>query len=256
MSLKGKYSTEIVEVIDENTQKYSSTDVSSAHVPGARDMITSKVTNHSDQSLWVRKLDTGKELKLSFTAFNVDARPGHRLMLVRNDETELLERIVNLNTDEMSDAYSTYRSRPGARFLSPASWAFSMLVFSLFPLANFLMGPLKLLQALSKDKAYYRESKYGGRLAELVACVTGVWGAFLYVLLIGGHRSLSPSIVLTTLFTSIGLIFFANYIAARAQENDMAEATAAMDQWVKGRARAHEVQSEGSKHAGEAIAEV
>lgn len=104
-----RFEDELYEVIDESVHKYASTSVSGGQTNrGYSAGVSSRTTYHSDQSIWLKNLRTGKEEKYEFTSFNVDARPGHILHCVFNKTSGRFERIANLNTDEMSSGNGAF----------------------------------------------------------------------------------------------------------------------------------------------------
>lgn len=106
------WSHEVYEVIDAKAHKYSATAVSGGgtNAAGGVNGISSTVTHYSDQELWVRNLDTDKERKFDFRTFNIDARPGHKLMIVRHQPSGRMERIINNTTGDTYAAGGIYNT--------------------------------------------------------------------------------------------------------------------------------------------------
>lgn len=150
MDIGQKYSTSLYEVLDESTQKYSSTSVSggSGYVSGSNGTtygnsspVTSTTHYHSDQGVWVRNLDTGSERKFQFNSFNVDVRPGHKILCAWNDETEKMERLINISTDTVYAAGGDYNDwTKNGKILSAPKGIFwtSLLKFSWWASIPFL----------------------------------------------------------------------------------------------------------------------
>jgi len=149
MNIAELYSTSVYEVLGEDTQKYTSTSVSGGggYVAGSGGTaygqsapVTSTTHYHSDQDVWVRDLETGNERKFEFNSFNVDVRPGHRIICAWNNESEKLERIVNVDTDTKHTGGGVYNDWSGVgKSLSESRgpfWA-SLLRFSWWPAIPF-----------------------------------------------------------------------------------------------------------------------
>ncbi len=88
------------EVLSEKTQKYSTTHISGGGTDAMAtrvNPITSHTTVHSDQELWLRNLENGREEKLTLRSFNIDARPGHRVVTA-NKKTGAMVRAYVVNT--------------------------------------------------------------------------------------------------------------------------------------------------------------
>ncbi|RYY02203.1 MAG: hypothetical protein EOO53_14305 [Gammaproteobacteria bacterium] len=96
MESKNVFSHVIYEVIDSETQKYSSTAVRGGDRGSA---VHSTTTFHSDQDVWVKDIATGKERKFEFENFNISVRPGHKLACVWHSATNELEAVVNFATE-------------------------------------------------------------------------------------------------------------------------------------------------------------
>lgn len=96
------WSHEVYEVLDTQSHKYSTTQVSGGgtNAAGGVNPLSSSVTHHSDQEIWAKNLDTGKERKFDFRSFNIDARPGHKLMVVWHQPSGRMERIINNTTGD------------------------------------------------------------------------------------------------------------------------------------------------------------
>jgi len=144
MDFKNSYDMTIYEVLSEDLKKYTSTSVSGSggggFVSGSgghiSDVNISSTTNyHSDQIIWLKNLQSGAEERVEFKSFNIEARAGHKLLFVRDKRRDgMLERIVNINTGKMFNAYGCYNNSPNGRggftgrFLVPLGYA---LVFSI-----------------------------------------------------------------------------------------------------------------------------
>lgn len=146
----------VYEVLDENRHKYTSTTVSGGgtNLSGGIDAISSSVSHHSDQEIWVQDLDSGSQRKFDFSSFNVDVRPGHKLIVVWDQARGSLERVINIDTQTRyhgGGAYNTWdgshvflRSRIG-RVLN----AGMISLFSMVPLLGWaLMALLSLISVL------------------------------------------------------------------------------------------------------------
>lgn len=88
------------EVLSEQTHKYSTTHISGGGTDAMAtriNPITSRTTVHSDQELWLRNLENGREEKLTLRSLNIDARPGHRLVMATKKTGDLVRAYV-INT--------------------------------------------------------------------------------------------------------------------------------------------------------------
>lgn len=126
------------EVIGEKCHRYSSTEISggeethsyappyfiSRHV----EPIRSTTTHHSHQEIWARNTETGDEKRFDFKRFNIEVRPGHKILVVWDSADGTIHRIVNLDTDTQwagDSIYYTWGKNPSLRFCSKfrAIWA-------------------------------------------------------------------------------------------------------------------------------------
>lgn len=142
----------IYEVLEEDTKVYTSTSVSGGggyvgNSGGRINTVSSTVHHHSDQHIWLKNLDTGKEEKYEFGSFNIPARVGHKLYCVFNKKTGKFERVVNLNTGEKSSGNGIFTS--GARlsvFEYIKTFALVLLMFWIPPLQFFVIYLAKELK--------------------------------------------------------------------------------------------------------------
>ncbi len=128
MDISEQYIIEEYEVLDEKTQKYASTQVSNGIYSGS---VSSSTQFHSDQSIWLKNLDSGKEQKAQFNSFNIDVRAGHRVLCVWSKEEKKLIRIINLRTGASSycGEKTTEELEQGTKFFS----AFSLAIVPAIP---------------------------------------------------------------------------------------------------------------------------
>lgn len=119
MNISEMYTIAVYEVLGEETHKYSSTKVTGGggyvsttgnRVHGHTESVRSVTEYHSDQQVWVKDIESGKERQFQFTTYNIAVRPGHRVICAWNNETDKLERIVNLNTGAINHANGYYNS--------------------------------------------------------------------------------------------------------------------------------------------------
>ncbi|CAM3694481.1 hypothetical protein [Parendozoicomonas haliclonae] len=97
------YETGVFKVLSVETREYASTKVSSTHFGGSNTpSISSSTTHHKTVDVWLEHLESGKEIKYEFSGYNLDMREGHLIFLAINTELKSIERIVNLNTDQVS----------------------------------------------------------------------------------------------------------------------------------------------------------
>jgi len=180
----------VYEVLDSNLHRYASTSISGGgtNSAGGINDIHTTVTHHSDQELWVKDVDTGKERKFEFSSFNVDARPGHKLLVIWDRIGKRMERVVNKDTELKNAAagvYATWGSKN--QFLRSALGRFVLnplfvAVVSLIPFLGWLvMGLMHLVGVLS------------GRLISGEQLKSGMTRAYnaIMLLFISGHVLLS-----------------------------------------------------------------
>lgn len=96
MENKNRFSHNIYEVISDQVNKYSSTAVYGGEQGTS---VKSSTTLHSDQSIWLKDLDTAKERKLECETFNIPVRPGHKFVCVWHELTGELEAVKNFSTN-------------------------------------------------------------------------------------------------------------------------------------------------------------
>ena len=148
----------VFEVLNSSTHKYSSTAVSSDNT----NTIRSTVTHHSDQELWLKDLDSGKDRKFDFTSFNVDAQPGHKLLMIWDKKGGRLERIINPNTSITNAAYGIYNTwGPKNKHLQSRVARFTSALFtgafSMVPVLGWLVSGLVHLFGILTGKAMTSE---------------------------------------------------------------------------------------------------
>lgn len=139
-----------VEVLSSETQKYASTKVSGGgtnystgpSVPTQVQPVTSTTTFHSDQSIWFKSIENGREIQLELTSYNFSMRAGHRLMVVTHDDSPSeIERMHNINTGETTNCKGTFNlSRLRGSGIQHTTVLFYGLLM-LVPLLNFLIIP-------------------------------------------------------------------------------------------------------------------
>lgn len=96
MENKNLFSHNIYDVMSDETQKYASTAV----YGGERGTsVQSSTTIHSDQSIWLKDVASGKERKLACETFNISVRPGHKLVCIWHEATGELEAVKNFTTE-------------------------------------------------------------------------------------------------------------------------------------------------------------
>ncbi|MFQ2036161.1 hypothetical protein ACK34X_04190 [Aeromonas veronii] len=108
MNISDTYEIEEFIVLNENTHKYSSTKVESSGGAAGQQNISSTVTHHVSQDIWLRDPETQKETKFTCENYTLGVLPGHSLVFFKNHNTNNIERIVNINTGEISDANGEY----------------------------------------------------------------------------------------------------------------------------------------------------
>lgn len=173
----------VYEVIDQSTHRYSSTSVSGGGVDsisGRIQEVSSSVTHHSDQEIWLQDLDGGRQRKLDISSFNIDVRPGHRVIMVWDKATGRLERILNVDTQIKNhcngiyndwDHKHAYLRKPVMRFANAILTAFMSLlpVFGWFFMT--IQSLISLVGGRPMGDGHYKHP--GNRLATtvVIACV-------------------------------------------------------------------------------------
>jgi len=167
MNIAEMYTTTAYVVLGEDTQKYTSTTVSGGggYVAGANGTtfgqsapVTSTTHYHSDQDVWVRNLETGTERKFEFNTFNVDVRPGHKILCAWNNKSEQLERIINIDMDTKHTGGGSYNDWTGVgEALGEPRGAFwvSLISLSWWPAIPFLSA----IHALTAFFKYFISGK-------------------------------------------------------------------------------------------------
>lgn len=149
---KDELEIKIYEVIDEQLHKYSTTGVRSVGGGnGVSSSVSSVITHYSDQRLWLRDLESGKERQMEHDKFNVSARPGHHLVYVTYKPKNRIERIINLETEQVwsgGGEFETWSNRSkgmmtsGGRIFGgvlPSFLIFIPMFSALFFLTNLFM---------------------------------------------------------------------------------------------------------------------
>lgn len=209
------YSHAVYEVLNENTHKYSSTSVSGggSNGTGGTSNVSSNTTYHSDQDVWVKNIETDKERKLELITFNIDVRPGHKLLCVTNKKTKLFERIINLDTDTVYYGESKLNAevmKPNSIFWTLISTLVCTLLI-LVPIINavFIRAALERIfvsQEKIHNERWVSPKKTG--LIFLVLCLTlFIWGI---AMINSNSVSFSPFYVLTALITCVYMVKFGN----------------------------------------------
>ena len=121
------------EVLDSQSHHYTSTSVSGGggqisqregFIEGHINAITSQTDFHRDQEVWVRNLKGGKESKFDFSDFDLSVRPGHRLVILTDPETNEIERIYNRNTEGF---YSPGRLNKSTSHKKSQAWVHAIM---------------------------------------------------------------------------------------------------------------------------------
>ncbi|WP_429182374.1 hypothetical protein [Aeromonas salmonicida] len=110
MSISDAYEIREFVVLTENTHKYSSTKVESGGGIAGQQNVSSTVTHHVSQDIWLRDPETQKETKFTCDNYTLDVRPGHSLVFFINRNTNNIERIVNINTGDISEGNGEYNN--------------------------------------------------------------------------------------------------------------------------------------------------
>ncbi|MEB8286607.1 hypothetical protein OKT24_12635 [Aeromonas veronii] len=72
--------------------------------------MSSTVTHHVSQDIWLCDPETQKETKFTCDNYTLDVRPGHSLVFFINRNTNNIERIVNINTGDISEGNGEYNN--------------------------------------------------------------------------------------------------------------------------------------------------
>ena len=217
-----------VEVLDNNVQKYSSTAVSggggyvasvNGTTYGQASAIKSTVEHHVTQDLWVKDLSSGQERQLSFQDMQIPARPGHRLWLAYDHQSQRWERIVNESTGDAT--YGNGASNPNitAQLRAKMNNVFLQVGLLVVPMINVFGGLVALVLLINVSSAFGSRGVpgAGGRFAKIMALGVGLFftsywfviamwvnellttlGWFLFI--VNKIASLATAIVLTSMF--------------------------------------------------------
>lgn len=193
------FSYELLEVLDQNTHKYST-----LSVEGTRGNISSSTQHHVDQEIWTRNVITGKErvLNLSsrkgrFNIANVNTRPGHRLVTVRT-ASGTLARLYSESMDTSYGADGRFNPRLAPSKSDVLKTAIGITLLSLIP----IIGPLGLALLLLLGVIFGSCSSYCGysfaaSVSMLVALILGaLWTANVVTLEYRSFGEIEPSIAL------------------------------------------------------------
>ncbi|GAA3972203.1 hypothetical protein [Allohahella marinimesophila] len=100
MNIEELYSVKIYDVLSDDTQRYATTSIQGSG-DRYRSEVSSTTEHHTLQAVWVKDSDTGKEQKLNFDNYEIDVRPGHRILIATNKSEKRIERVINLSTDDV-----------------------------------------------------------------------------------------------------------------------------------------------------------
>ena len=147
-----------MEVLRNDVQKYSLTSVSggggyvttvNGTTFGQTREVISTVEHHVDQNIWVKDLSSGKEMQLNFKEFSFPVRPGHILVLAKDEASEEWERLINKTTGEKSYANEILNPIHANHRKSHSKRATFIAVGLLVPFVNFLVGLYALMFVLT-----------------------------------------------------------------------------------------------------------
>ncbi len=201
-----------VEVLGDNVQKYASSSVSGGggYVTSANGVtygqtqaVTTTISHHVDQDIWVKDLTSGKEMQINIVDDAFPVRPGHILRVVYDKKTERWERLVNETTGHST--YGNGKVNPGAekRFLTEGKtgplWAIALIV----PFVNWLAGPALLLQLLVAAPTSIYGVKIPGAMSRVMTALLA--GVGIFVLAFLGLYALFEHKFFLKLVAAIGL---------------------------------------------------
>lgn len=140
MSISDAYEIREFVVLTENTHKYSSTKVESGGGIAGQQNVSSTVTHHVSQDIWLRDPETQKETKFTCDNYTLDVRPGHSLVFFKNRNTSSIERIVNINTGDINECNGEYnQARIKNEIREKFQWSFILSPLALIPLVCLLI---------------------------------------------------------------------------------------------------------------------
>jgi|GEM_PF-2693281 len=222
----------LYQVLDQNVHRYSSTSISGggSDVNGNISNIQSSVSHHSDQEVWVKDLINDRERKFEFKTFNVDARPGHRLVVVWDKARDALERVINVDTETKYHANGFYNDwansqaslySPKFRFLNAIFLSLLLAVPVLGWIGGALMGLASLLTGNSLSSGRRLKHPINHLLGALILLLTAAHATvlmtvfspaqspldFLYSNLVTQHWQVYPALLIHYLTIPGAFIF-------------------------------------------------
>lgn len=208
MSKENKLTCFEAEVLSSDISKYSSTSVSggggSAASTGSYihvqvNPVTTHVTHHSDQDMWVRDTKTNQEINFNFSHFNIAVRPGHKLILLLDETTDnKFERVVNLTTGTRATCNGSFNEYTTNRIIPEMIGLVVLMLFSAIPYANVLiMITILLSLATGKSTVFTNDLAEKNFINKLMDCVFLILPSIaVYFSIL--HSSYIPSIFAST----------------------------------------------------------
>ncbi len=145
----------------------------SGHAQTAHHRVTSHVTHHTLQELWLRTPE-GRDMRFQLRDANVDVLEGHRLSVLMTPGDERALRIVNHSTGYYY-SIEVFRST-AARVVWDRFWPFIIGAFMAMPCLSLLFAIGAPIEAFSRNKGWACSSP----LLKLIAL--GAIGALLFTL--------------------------------------------------------------------------
>jgi hypothetical protein len=207
------YSHAVYEVLDENTHKYASTSVSGggSNGTGGRSAVSSNTTYHSDQDVWVKNIETEKERKLELRTFNIDVRPGHKLLCVTNKKTKLFERVINLDTDTVYYGESKLDAevmKPNSIFKISFVTLLSTLIM-LIPIVNAVFLRVALERIFVSQEKRHNERWVSPKITGTIFLVLSLSVFILGIVMINSKAvTFGPFYILSALITCVYMVKF------------------------------------------------
>lgn len=195
----------VYEVLEGDIQKYTTTTVSGGGGYGGNvSEVRSTTEHHSDQTLWLKNVDTGEEKKFEFTTFNIPARTGHYLYIVFSRKNNDIVRVVNLNTKDTYVSEGALSHKKTSFLLSivnAALFGFSVAMPGLQILA--LLGTFGMLRPLKEVANTPTDLKSAVAKYEpiLMIILGGLFLYSIYAFFASGHKPVEKVVTLTFLST-------------------------------------------------------
>lgn len=195
-----------VEVLSNEVSKYSSTSVSGGgnNIHGQINPVTSHVTHHSDQDMWVRNTKTNQEINFNFSHFNIAARPGHKLILLLDETTDnKFERVVNLTTGTRATCNESFNEYTTNTMIGEMMFMVVFMLFSLLPYGNLLIMIGILIEVITGQSSFFKNGNVKKNFIHRL-----IVGAFLILPSVAVYFSILHSSYMPSILASMACFIY------------------------------------------------